>query len=87
MEAKKISKQGINIENSLNFSNQFRLNHMLEGRYLLMFFQDINDDNKISSGNLNPYRPSEWFYSYPDTINIRANWDIELNDIKLGKNY
>ena len=54
---------------------------------MLMFFQDINDDNKISPGNLNPYRPSEWFYFYPDTINIRANWDMELNDIKLGKNY
>ena len=60
---------------------------MPEGRYLLMFFQDINNDNRISSGNLDPYRPSEWFYSYPDTINIRANWDIELNDIKLGKNF
>ena len=87
IEAKKIGKEKIVVENSLNFSNQFRLNHMLEGRYLLMFFQDINDDNKISPGNLNPYRPSEWFYFYPDTINIRANWDMELNDIKLGKNY
>ena len=74
-------------KNNLNSNHQFILNHMPEGRYLLMFFQDINNDNRISSGNLNPYQPSEWFHYYPDTINIRANWDIELNDIKLEKNY
>ena len=87
IEAKKIDKEGTIIKNNLNSNNQFILNHMPEGRYLLMFFQDINNDNRISSGNLNPYQSSEWFYYYPDTIDIRSNWDIELNDIKLGKNF
>ena len=87
MEAKKIGKERIIVENDLNFSNQFRLNHMEEGPYLLMFFQDKNKDNQISSGVIFPYQPSEWFYYYPDTINIRSNWELELNEINLGKNY
>ncbi len=52
-----------------------------------MFFQDKNKDNQISSGVIAPYQPSEWFYYYPDTIDIRSNWELELNDIFLGKNY
>ena len=52
-----------------------------------MFFQDKNKDNQISSGVISPYQPSEWFYYYPDTIDIRSNWELELNEIFLGKNY
>ena len=50
-----------------------------------MFFQDKNKDNQISSGVIFPYQPSEWFYYYPDTINIRSNWELELDEIFLGK--
>ena len=72
---------------NLNSEKLFRLENILEGQYMLMFFQDKNKDNQISSGVISPYQPSEWFYYYPDTINIRSNWELELNEINLGKNY
>ena len=54
-----------------------------EGNYLLMLFEDINQDEKYTPGQLQPYRPSEPFYHYPDTIKIRANWDIHIDDISM----
>ena len=52
-----------------------------------MFFQDMDEDNQISSGVLDPYQPSEWFYYYPDTIKIRSNWELELDQITLGREF
>ena len=49
--------------------------------------QDMNEDNQISSGVLDPFQPSEWFYYYPDTIKIRSNWELELDQITLGKEF
>ena len=49
-----------------------------------MFFQDSDNNMQYSHGRIDPYRPAEWFYYYPDTVKIRSNWDIELQEIKLN---
>ena len=54
-----------------------------EGRYRLMFFSDMNQNNKIDAGRAEPFQTGEWFTFYPDTIKIRANWDLELKTIYL----
>ena len=87
VELKMLGNEGVVLKNNLNSDKLFRLENILEGQYLLMFFQDKNKDNQISSGVISPYQPSEWFHYYPDTINIRSNWELELNEIYLGKNY
>ena len=74
-------------KSGLNSDLTFKLDYLSEGQYLLMFFQDMNEDNQISSGVLDPYQPSEWFYYYPDTIKIRSNWELELDQITLGKEF
>ena len=86
VELKMLGKEGVFLKNNLNSDRLFRLENILEGQYLLMFFQDRNKDNQISSGVITPYQPSEWFYYYPDTINIRSNWELELDEIFVGKN-
>ena len=85
VELKMLGKESIILKNNLSSDRLFRLDNMLEGQYLLMFYQDMNKDNQISSGTISPYQPSEWFYFYPDTINIRSNWELELDEIFLGK--
>jgi len=87
VELKMLGNESVVLKNNLNSDGLFILENILEGQYLLMFFQDKNKDNQISSGVISPYQPSEWFYYYPDTINIRSNWELELNEINLGKNY
>ena len=71
----------------LNSDMLFELDNIVEGPYSLMFFQDLNKDNQISSGSLDPYDPSEWFYYYPDTIMIRSNWELVLDEITLGREF
>ena len=66
-----LGKEDVLLKSNLNLDELFRLDYMLEGQYLLMFYQDMNKDNQISSGKISPYQPSEWFHYYPDTINIR----------------
>ena len=29
-----------------------------------------------------PLKASEWFYEYPDTFQIRANWEIDVGQIE-----
>ena len=45
-----LRKEGVVLKNDLNSDGLFRLENILEGQYLLMFFQDKNKDNQISSG-------------------------------------
>ena len=64
----------------------FEMNELPEGNYRLLFFQDSDGNNQYSHGKVQPYISSEWFYEYSDTVKIRTNWDMELNQINLGKN-
>ena len=43
----------------------------------------VSGDLESSAGNIYPYIPSEWFYIYPDTVEIRANWDMELEVLNI----
>ncbi|MEC9050006.1 MAG: hypothetical protein VYD66_04335, partial [Candidatus Neomarinimicrobiota bacterium] len=67
----------------VNLDGNFDMKKLPEGNYSLFFFQDLDGNDRYSYGTVDPYKPSEWFYTYPDTVNIRTNWDIELNSIKL----
>lgn len=67
----------------VNSALQFQYNHIPEGLYQLMLFEDRNQDGIYSFGKAYPFQPSEWFYLDPDTIEVRANWDIELRPVEL----
>jgi len=67
----------------VNLDGNFDINRVPEGDYSLSFFQDLDGNDRYSYGRVDPYKPSEWFYTYPDTVSIRTNWDIEINSIKL----
>ena len=47
----------------------------------------FNNDYKYSFGKVKPLEPAEWFYTIPDTIEIRGNWDIELPMINIEELY
>ncbi len=67
----------------VNSKSQFEFKTILEGNYSLCFFEDSDNDMKYSFGNAYPNIPSEWFYFYPDTFEVRANWETEIAPIKL----
>jgi hypothetical protein len=67
----------------VNSQSQFEFDMIPEGEYSLRIFDDNNDDMMYNFGSAYPFHPSEWFYFYPDTFEVRANWDTELNPILL----
>ena len=85
--------EAVSIENSadryptiVNSGSTFEINRLPSGRYTLLFFEDVDGSQNYSYGEVLPFKPAEWFYVYPDTIDIRANWDYELKEINLGLN-
>ena len=80
-----LEKELKNFHAIVNSDGSFEMNRLQEGNYSLLFFQDSDGDNSYSYGNLDPYRPAEWFFAYPDTVEIRGNWDMELTGIQFEK--
>jgi hypothetical protein len=70
----------------VNSDGIFNMNHLPEGNYSLLFFNDLDGNTTYTYGRIHPYKPSEWFYNYPDTVKIRTNWDLELKQINLELN-
>ena len=82
-ELREFKKEKSAFRTVVNSEGIISMNYIPEGNYSLMFFQDIDDDLDYSYGNIDPYFPSEWFYNYPDTVKIRSNWEIELNQSNI----
>ena len=71
---------------NIDLDNLSRINKIVEGKYSLMIYNDVDKNDRYSNGSLKPYVPSEWFYYYPDTIKIRSNWEVDLGEIDLRIN-
>ncbi|MDE3059027.1 MAG: Ig-like domain-containing protein [Bacteroidota bacterium] len=62
----------------------FLLPELLEGKYTLMAFQDVNDNGKYDAGKPFPFLAAERFAVYPDTIKVRARWPVDGVVIRLA---
>ena len=82
-EITEMEKEPRSFRTVVNSKGIFNMKQIPEGNYSLSFFLDSDGSNTYSHGNIDPYQPSEWFYVYPDTVKIRTNWDLELDQIKL----
>ena len=71
-------------QTNVNLDGSFKMSKVPEGDYSIRVYADVDKNNKFSHGTLNPYKPAEWFETYPDTINIRGNWDLEMKNIKVN---
>ena len=67
----------------VNSNSEFEISHVSEGKYSLLIFNDLDGVRNYSYGQIDPFRPAEWFQFLPDTITIRNNWDMEITDIRL----
>ncbi|MBT4155738.1 MAG: hypothetical protein HOE56_08955 [Candidatus Marinimicrobia bacterium] len=83
VEVSSMEKEPSTFRSVVNSNGIFDMNLLPDGNYTLLFFQDKDETGRYSHGKIQPYEPSEWFYEYPDTVKIRTNWDLELNQINL----
>ncbi len=86
-----LSVEAISIENPknrysavVNSASNFEIDTLPSGKYTLLFFDDTDENQSFSFGEVVPFNSAEWFYIYPDTVDIRANWDYEIKQIKMG---
>ena len=82
-ELTSMEKEHRQIRTVVNSDSIFEMDRLPDGNYSLMFFDDFDGNGNYSHGKIQPYQPSEWFFEYPDTVKIRSNWDLELNQINM----
>lgn len=61
----------------------YRISDCLPGKYILDCYRDSDGNGKYSYGKPFPFKPSEPFVVYPDTVKVRSRWPNEGNDIVL----
>lgn len=70
----------------VNSMSGYRFETIPDGQYMLMLFDDMDSSKSYTTGLAKPYQPAEWFLALMDTVEIRANWDIELDPIIFEEN-
>ena len=55
----------------------FRVDELFDGRYSLFAFGDDDGNGIYSPGRPYPFKPSEAFVSYGDSLKLRSRWPIE----------
>ena len=68
---------GKNKQFVLGTAGDFIFEHLSEGKYSVRVFRDNDQDGTYSYGKVSPYRPSERFTIYSDTLKVRARWPYE----------
>lgn len=64
---------------------EFTFDHLLPGRYNLTAFRDDDGSGRYSYGRLTPWKPSEVFVSYPDTVSVRSHWETSNVNVQFKK--
>jgi len=89
VKTKNAVKRKIKIENkqnnylqTLNDKDEFNFKNVIPGKYLLWLYEDADSNDVYTNGKVFPFKKSEKFYVFPDTLNLRARWpvgDIEID--------
>lgn len=69
----------------LSFDGKFKIDNVISGTYQLLAYQDRNNNKILDTGNLQDDANSEKFYVYPDSLILRANWELEIEDWKINQ--
>ncbi len=75
---KKIYKQSLK-------KNNFSFERVEAGKYFLLCFYDKDSSSTFTYGWPNPYKSSEEFFFYKDTLNLKPRWTVTDVKFELGK--
>lgn len=74
LELKNMEKDDLSYSTSILNNGQFIFERVIPGKYLLFAYYDKDSSSTYSFGNVTPFKESEEFSFYPDTLNLRARW-------------
>jgi hypothetical protein len=66
-------------------NTQFDFERVQPGKYFLWGYYDTDSTKTYTYGKPFPYKPSEEFFFYPDTLNLRPRWTVTNINISFGK--
>ena len=69
----------------LSLDGKFKIDNVISGTYQLLAYQDRNNNKILDTGNLQDDANSEKFYVYPDSLILRANWELEIEDWEINQ--
>ena len=69
----------------LSFDGKFKIDNVIGGKYQLFAYQDRNNNKILDTGSLQDGNNSEKFYVYPDSLILRTNWELEIEDWKINQ--
>ncbi|HSQ77221.1 MAG TPA: hypothetical protein VLT13_16785, partial [Bacteroidota bacterium] len=61
----------------VSVDTSFVIERLMEGKYAIQGYRDEDENRAYTPGLPHPYKPSERFAVYPDTVKVRARWNIE----------
>ena len=64
--------------NTVQIDGNYILDGILEGKYQLLIYEDRNNNSILDMGSFNTNEFAERFFVYPDSISLRANWELEI---------
>ena len=64
----------------LSIDGTFRIDNIQSGSYQLLAYQDRNNNKILDTGTFNNEKLSEKFYVYPDSLSLRSNWELEIQN-------
>lgn len=70
----------------INNKMEFDFKRVDPGKYLLWGYFDDDSSKTYTYGTPFPFKPSEKFFFYPDTLNLRARWPVGDIELQYNKN-
>ena len=80
-----LRNKGNSFKTELSFDGKFKIDNVIGGTYQLLAYQDRNNNKIIDTGNLQGDNNSEKFYVYPDSLILRTNWELEIEDWNINQ--
>jgi len=77
-----ITKEGL-VERSTYNQKSIEFNQLKPGSYGIRVYIDTNQDGEWTSGNMLKNIQPEPVYNYPQMTEVKANWEIDINDVSF----
>ena len=68
----------------LSLDGTFSIKNIIGGNYQLIAFQDRNNNKILDTGFFNSENTSEKFYVYSDSLSLRENWELEIENWRIN---
>ncbi|MFQ6673416.1 MAG: Ig-like domain-containing protein, partial [Fidelibacterota bacterium] len=75
--ASSVEKPSISYSIAVNSTGEFQFSELPAGFWVLSVYQDRDQNGRYTYGKAVPFQPAEPFQLFPDTVEVRANWDVE----------